>query len=93
MPITWGRAMRADSDSEQTMTITLAFGGAHRMSAEALRDLGAQQIAYARPTRMLGGEYGYTLFRGDGSRLGLIPDMETMIARLEEHGLALISLH
>lgn len=85
--------MQANSNAERTMTITLAFGGAHRMSQEALRDLGAGQIAYARPTRLVTGDVGYTLFRGDGTKLGVIPDLETMIARLEEHRLALIALH
>jgi len=85
--------MQTDSNAERTLTITLAFGGAHRMSPEALRDLGAKQIAYARPARLLTGDIGYALFRADGSKLGVIPDLATMIARLEEHGLALISLH
>jgi hypothetical protein len=85
--------MQTDRNTERTMTITLAFGGAHQMSQEALRDLGAKQIAYARTTRLLSGDVGYTLFRGDGTQLAVIPDLETLIARLEEHGLALISLH
>ena len=81
------------SDAEQTVTIELAEGEAHRMSADAFRQLGAGHVAYVRPGRRDDGSCCYAIFRGDGTAIELVAELEGMIECLERNQLLLVAVH